>query len=306
MNVLFLMLVHAIFFAVWFVAQQALFGVGLGINGIMFISGIAALVLVGISIIRTHTMPPLRSLKWFVVTIALNSVLAEFLLRSTEKYGASFGANSIAFAPIVSLFIGYRMLNEMPRRKDIIGIAVIVIGIYFLHFRSGNTITPNAQILGVPLEWLLYASIIALSAGVAIVTIKPAIKQTDAFMGPGLMLFFAFGVYGTIKAVGFGEGFGFSELPWNSRTIFWVLMLASGFAISNWAASRAYYYSFAASVGALKRLSAPFTVLLAWLFFGATTNATMLFVGSIIIFAGALLIGIDKEYLHKLKRSIVG
>lgn len=290
-RVLLLMIVHAIFFALWFVAQESLFVRGIGKNEVLVLSGIAALFLIGTSLYVYKTLPPISSLKWFIPTIVLNVFLAEFLVQATALYGASLGSNAMAFAPIASVVVGWLLLKEYPRLLGVIGIFITVAGVAILHSDSASQESLMAYVQSVPFTWTLLSLGIALSAGISIVTIKPAIQQTDAFMAPGITLAAAFGLYGFIKSFYDGRTLSFDSAA-DFPGIAWMVALMAGFYISNWAAAKAYFYSFAASVGALKRLSAPFTVLLAWLVFEKQAHIIPLLIGSMFVFFGALLISL--------------
>lgn len=292
--VLSLMVIHAVFFALWFVAQQALYALGISSSVVLFLSGLSAFALAIISLAKYRRLPPRTSWKWFSLSIIFNLILAEFLVRVTEIYGASLGANAMGLAPAAAIFVGWLLLKEVPGRLGILGIVTAIAGVYLLHFDLGLGGSLLGAIGNVPVLWFLLALGIAFSAGISLVVIKPAIQMTDSFMAPGLTLFVSFGVYGLIKGL-LGGDLGSISYAWQAAGLGWIIVLMAGFGISNWAASAAYRYAYAASVGALKRLSAPVAVLLAWLVFGTQGNMLALVMGSLVLAAGALFIGFDKK-----------
>ena len=138
--------------------------------------------------------------------------------------------------------------------------------------------------------WLLYVVILMSSAGFAMVVSKPCVVLTDACMAPGIQLLGAFGCYGLVRAVVTRDVFS-SNFAWNKRRIALVVVLVACFTLAHWAQAELYLRTEAASVGALKRSCIPITTVLSAIFLHNQPYFPTAFVGSLLVFTGALCIG---------------
>ncbi len=287
-------LLYALLFASWCVVQETLFKAGASKNAVMFWSGSGGLLLIAISLIQRGTLPPRSSWKWFLIVVSTNVLIAECLISATEKYGAALGACSMGLAPVVAVFVGWRLLKEKPGRSGLVGVIVILAGIYLLHWDPRKTYGFLSAWENLSGMWLVYAVGIALGAGVAIVAMKPCVQMTNPLMASGVILGSSFCAWALFRHI-VEEGLVIGSLsPVGGRYLLFGLLIAF-FTVGNWAQAAAYRYLMAAYVGALKRLFVPLAVVLSWLVFGRQPNTDYLLTGSLLIFTGAFLIGIEKR-----------
>ena len=287
------LLIYAVLMSVWFVAQQHLMSCGLTSSQVMSLSGASMFGLIVLSWVRFRKLPQRKSVKWLVASVISGIFIAECLISATEKYGAELGANSMGLAPVFAVFIGMALLKERPGILGIFGILIVVGGIYALHMKTdltGGLIAPLQSMWG---PWLWYTLVLGLAAGLGLVVGKPCVILTDPLMAPGIQLFLGFGVYGVVRGLVTNELLALN-LRLGLMELLLLVLLFMSFGIANWAQAELYRYTAAASVGALKRLYTPLTVLLAWIVFGQQANLFPLLIGSILVFIGALAITADK------------
>ncbi len=119
--------------------------------------------------------------------------------------------------------------------------------------------------------------------------------MTSPTLAPGMTLLLSWG--GVYALLSWWNRSEFGAISWRKV---WLPLVTMGlaFGLAQVFQGAAYYWQDAAAVASLKRLDAPFTVLWAWIFFRDTEaeNGSFCFriTGSMIVFVGALLIGLGK------------
>ena len=280
----------AVLMGVWFTTQEYLAKRGLSKSLAMAISGLGTGGLIALSWYRWHSIPPVESLWWFVLTITSAAILAEFLARAAFAHGPSMGANATGLAPAVAVLCGWLILGEVPGWLAIVGIGTIMAGLYVIHWNPRLAVGWLGPVRNMWGSWLLYAVCLALSAGFAMVVSKPCVELTDPLMAPGIQLFCAFGIYGIIRGLVVSDLHS-PGMKIGKKELALLGVLMASFAVANWAQAELYLHTEAASVGALKRGYTPVTVIMAWLVLGQRRNLATLLTGSTLVFIGAVCIG---------------
>ncbi len=238
---------------------------------------------------------------WLAATIVLNIFIAHFYVKAMEKSVASVAVHVTALAPIVAIGTAWFFLDkELPGPVGVVGIVTVLIGLYVLHFNPRhygfNLVGPVVEVWQKRGSWLWYALGVAMFAGCSLPIDKKCVLLGDHLIAPGLTLLIAWGVFWGGKSVVAGDWRRVALLP-RRKVLFTLLVIAMCFGVANGFQAAAYYYGFAASVGSLKRLDAPLTVLWAWLFLRKEERSEGHFAfriaGSLIAFTGALLIWLD-------------
>lgn len=238
---------------------------------------------------------------WLTATIVLNIFIAHFYVKAMEKSVASVAVHVTALAPMVAIGTAWFFLDkELPGPVGVVGIVTIPLGLYILHFNPRhyglNLAGPVIEVWQKRGNWLWYALGVAVFAGCSLPIDKKCVLLGDHLIAPGLTLLVAWGLFWGSKSVVTGNWRRVVLLPkWKVFTA--LLLLAACFGVANGFQAAAYYYGFAASVGSLKRLDAPLTVLWAWLFLRREERGeghlAFRIAGSITAFTGAFLIWLD-------------
>ncbi len=229
----------------------------------------------------------------FLLHIILDAAIAYGFVSAAAKSDASVAVGVTAFAPVVAIGTGYLLLGEVPGWLEGIGIGVIMLGTYVLHMSSKmreGWLTPFRAMWKARASWLIYALFIALAGGLIFPITKQLVLATDNLFAVGLSQFLGWGIFWGIWAW-YKKDFQQVQRRKGGLLVGLLVLLAATFAVANAAQGAAFYFGLAASVGALKRLDGPVTVLLAWLLLGEGDMRYRL-PGTILIAVGAFLIGI--------------
>lgn len=287
--------VWSLFSGLWWVLQRKILARSVPKSVVLLASGVGSGTLVVVSLFL-HGWPALSlGLAFlFLLHIILDTAIAYAFVSVAAKTDASVAVGVTAFAPVVAIGTGYLLLKEVPGHLEALGIIVIMLGTYVLHMSSRwygeGWRAPLLEIWRTRASWLKYALFIALASGLIYPITKQLVLATDNFFALGISQLVGWGIFWGVWAFFQRD---FRKIRAARSSSFWGLLILLGltFAIANAAQGAAFYYGLAASVGALKRLDGPVTVLLAWLLL-QEGNFRYRLPGTILIALGAFLIGI--------------
>jgi drug/metabolite transporter (DMT)-like permease len=136
--------------------------------------------------------------------------------------------------------------------------------------------------------WLKYAIGAAVASGFAIPFEGRIVGLSNHLFAPGMQLFFGWGIFWGLTALLRREYRFQPKLPMK-QVVGWCIAMGACFIVANAFSGAAFYYGVSASVGALKRLDGPVTVILATIFLKEKGTGYRL-IGTLIIALGAFLI----------------
>jgi len=311
-----LVLVYAVLMSIWWITMKFLMrleaydqGARLSFpnNVIRFASGFGTLPLILWSLTLHGGAGYLASLPeefwlWLSGTIILNVAIAYFYVKAMQKSVASIAVHVTMLAPVVAIGTSWLFgVDQLPSLLSIAGIFTVLGGLYVLHFSpqkyGRNLAGPAVDIWKQRGNWLWYALGLAAFAGCSIPLDKRCVQLSDYGLAPGLTLFVSWGLFYGIAAYRTGDFQAVLRFPLR-RTLSGLVILGLAFGTAQGFQAEAYNYQYASAVASLKRLDAPFTVLWAWLLLREDERIEGHFafriVGSLIAFAGAVLIGLDR------------
>lgn len=316
MEAVYLVLVYAVLMSFWWVLMKILTNLKVEVDGITvsfpnnlirFASGMGAGVLVIWSLARhggyryLSTLPP-QFWTSLSVVICLNIVLAYLYLKAVQKSVISVAVHVTLLSPVVAIFTSYFLgVDRIPGSATLAGIAIVLGGLYVLHFDpkkfGRNLAGPLLEIWQERGSWLWYSLGIAACGGLAIPLDKRCVLLSDNALAPGLTLFIAWGLCFGVAGWKANDFHLAGRFP-RRKVLSCLVLLGVFFGIANGFQAEAYRYQYAAAVASLKRLDAPFTVLWAWFLFTKQEQSAGHFgfrmIGSFLAFGGAVLIGVSK------------
>lgn len=308
MYVVSLVLVYAVLMSVWWVLMKKLTTKGVPNNLIRFASGMGAGLLFTWSFLQHGGMSYLTGLSerfWWSLagTVVLNVILAYLYVKAIEKSVASMAVHVTLFSPVIAIFTSSYIfgIERIPGTLTLAGIGAVLAGLYVLHFNpykfGWNPAGPFVEIWHNRGKWLWYTIGIAVCGGLSIPLDKNCVVLSDYGIAPGLTLFISWGVVYGLIGVRSGDFIRLRALA-EGRPIRLLVLLSIVFGIAVGFQAHAYNYQHASAVASLKRLDAPFTVLLSWMVFPVqeSKEGSLVFrvLGSVVAFAGAILIGLSK------------
>jgi drug/metabolite transporter (DMT)-like permease len=289
---------YALFSGLWWVLQRRLLTASVPKSVVLFFSGIGTSSLIIASVMLYGWPVFSRELLGLVVlNIVFNIIIAYCYASALARGEASLAVSVTAFAPVLAIATGYFFLGEVPGVYAALGIMITLVGTYVMNVNRqmhGGLWGPLRQIWRERSLWLWYAVGAAVFASLALPIEKKMIGLSNFLFPSGMQLFFGWGIFWGMWALLQKEYRFKAKLP-----IAQVILLCVGvgvcLAIANAFQGSAYYYGLAASVGALKRLDGPVTILLAALFL-KERDIRFRFLGMFIIAAGAALITLDRYF----------
>lgn len=288
--------VWSLFSGLWWILQRQVLRIGVSKSVVMFVSGVGSGGLIVWSLV-SHGWPALSAgvMGLFALHLVLEVAIAYGLVSAAEKTDASVAVGVTAFAPVVAIGTGYLLLREVPGWLESLGIIVIMLGTYVLHMSSslkaGGWRAPFQAVWRNRGSWLKYAVLIAFLSGLIFPITKQLVLATNNFFAVGVSQFLGWGIFWGAWAWHKQEFRTLAAVPRKSMLAGFLLMLGVTFALANAGQGAAFYFGLAASVGALKRLDGPVTVLLAWLILKEGDIRYRL-PGTILIALGVVLIGL--------------
>jgi len=285
----------AIFSGIWWILQRRLFMAGVPKSMVLVASGTGGLLLILLSLYWYGAPPFTPELSVLLGINILLSVIISFCYTSAiEKGEASLAVSVTAFAPVLAIVTGYWIVGESPSPLVMVGIVLILIGTYILNItpqHGEGLLGPLKKIWRERSQWLWYAVAAACASSVTIPIEKRIIAMPEYpfyLLSPGMQIFFGWAVFWGIVGLWRREQ-SFRAKISIPQVLGGSVLIAICLAIANASQGAAYYYGLAASVGALKRLDGPVTVLLATLFLNEKSTGYRL-IGTLIIALGAFLI----------------
>lgn len=314
-----LVIIFAVLQSFWWIAMKLLMrfkhsqdaSVVFPNNLVRIASGLGAGLLIAWSLTLNGGVSYLASLSpdfwfWLAVAVIFDIGVAYCFIKAMQKSVASIAVHVTMLGPVVAIGTAYWLgVDQLPSILSIAGIVIIMLGLYILHFspkKYGRDLSgPLRDIWQQRGDWLWYAVAVALFSGFALPLHKRLVVLSDYALAPGMIQFIGWGLFYGALAWWSGDFKKVTGFPRRS-TLLGLGFIAIVFAVANAFAAAAYNFHYAAAVGALKRLDAPFTVL--WAFWlpqlrqdEKESGGSFAFriLGSLIAFAGALLIGFDRS-----------
>ena len=285
---------YAVFSGLWWISQRYLLTVGVPKSVVLFFSGLSVSLLLIFSFIK-YGLPNLsfELVSLVIVNIILGIIISYCYLSVLSKNEASLAVSVTAFAPILVIVTGYFILGEKVGIVTSLGIVTILIGTYVMNVSKEKSLYQSLkQIWHNRSSWLWYAIFAAIASSFAIPIEKHLIGLSNFLFPAGMQLFFGWGIFWGIWMM-YKKEYKFNiKLPL-SRVVAVCIIIGIFFAIANAFQGLAYYYGFAASVGALKRLDGVVTVILASLIL-KEENIHYRLIGIFIVAIGACLIAFGK------------
>lgn len=288
----------------WWNIQKIILNKGVNSSIIRAVSGLmAGTVLISLSFVFYGIPTGLFSIKIigsFFIAIILNIIIAYCWFGALEKTDPAVGPQVQVFGPIITLFVGKLLLNEMPNILGIIGIFVTLFGVYVFYkeAKDSSIVGPIKRIIREWKDWLVFAIIAGVSAGISIPFDKLNILHTNSLLAPGVTLLVGWGlfyaVYGWLRPTKLEIVLRKQEnLVWKQKTI-WLLAVAGlCFSVANGFQGVAYtLIPTAVMVGTLKRIDALWSIFFVLIVFKQNTRPFRIS-GAIIIFAGIIIMGIS-------------
>lgn len=289
----------------WWNIQKIILNKGVNSSIIRAVSGLmGGAILIFLSFVFYGIPTALFSIKIlgsFFVVVALNVIIAYCWFGALEKTDPAVGPQVQVFGPIITLFVGKLLLNEMPNTLGIIGIFVTLFGVYVFYkeTKDSSVTGPIKRIIREWRDWLIFAIIAGVSAGIAVPFDKLNILYTNSLFAPGINLLVGWGlfyaVYGWLRPtrpeVILTEKKG---LVWKQKMV-WLLVAAAGlcFGIANGFQGVAYtLIPTAVMVGTLKRIDALWSIFFVLVIFKQNTRPFRIS-GAIIIFIGIVIMGVS-------------
>ena len=236
-------------------------------------------------------VPPLDAVFYisFLVSLPLNAVPFILYMKAIRRSPLSLTLPYLAFTPVFMIPIGYVLLAELPDMYGMIGIATVCAGSYVLNIdtRHWSVFEPLRAVFREPGSWIML--IVAFIFGFSSVVGKLAILhssvlffQMSFFAVLTLVLLLVFGVAGKLnyKAMLASPGKGIV-----AGVLLYLHILLHGIAVAMTKA--AYMIS-------IKRMSILIGVIYGGFFF-AEDNIVIRFLGSLLMFGGAVLIVVAGE-----------
>jgi len=241
-----------------------------------------ALPLMGIALV-IDGLPQVRPIFWpaLAVTLAINLLAITLYLKAIKVSPLSLTIPFLAFTPIFLVLTGLLALGERPDAMGLVGIALIVVGVYVLNLDqlSKGLLTPFSRIAREPGSLLMLA--VALLWGISATADKVALLNSS----PIFFLFVFHLLYSLLylpilrwKASGQRQ-----QLFGESRALFFFAFLGAVAILAQMLATRMTLVSF---VIAIKRAGMVFSILLGYLFFGERQVALRLTA------AGLMIVGV--------------
>lgn len=286
---------------VWWNVQKIVMNKGVNSAVVPMMSGLTAgLVLIPSSFIF-YGVPrdffSINILGGFFVVVLLNIIIAYCWTRAVEKTDPVAGSQVQVFGPIVALFVGKLLLNELPNIWGIIGIFVTLSGVYaFYKETTDPSFTgPIKRLIREWKEWLIFALIAGICAGIAIPFDKLNIISTNSMLAPGITLFCGWGlfyaIFGWLQSKKRTISSEEKEFVWQRKTIWLLISLGLCFGIANGFQGIAYtLIPTAVMVGTLKRIDALWAVFFVLTIFKQNTRPFRVS-GAVLIFIGTLIMG---------------
>ena len=245
---------------------------------------------------------------WFAMwaTIVLNVGIQWLQTRAKAVEDVSLVTPIAASTPAIVIVTSMILLREYPSVLGWIGIYFLVVGTYVLNVQGYlNELRVRGDKVGWR-EWLAPFILLSRSAGVRYAFSAAVlgavslnydgliVRRADAFfaLGTKWMLVGALSGFWVWRKNRFRVRINGKLLPAPS-TNFLLVVMALAIAISGSLNAFAYRLAIVPYVGSLKRLSIPFTVVLAYLLVGERTMFRSRLVGGFIMAIGVALIGLS-------------
>ena len=231
-------------------------------------------------------IPPLDQIFWwtFILSIPINMLAYFFYLYAIKNSPISLSVPFLAFTPVFMIVTGFFILGETITIWGGLGIALICLGGYILHFKKKqkNFLAPISAFLHEKGSWLML--IVAILFAFAAVIGKKAIIHSSP-------LFFSYFFFLIFNVITLAALFSTRRNDWrkilrNSPKGIW---LGSLFMIHISFHGLAISISTAVYMVALKRSSILFSVLLSW-YFLKETDIRYRGLGTLLMFIGMLFI----------------
>ncbi len=289
---------YSLFSGLWWVLQRRLLTAGVPKSIVLFFSGIGTSSLIVMSVVL-YGLPEfsVQLASLVILNIIFNIIIAYCYASALLKGEASLAVSVSAFAPVLAIATGYLFLHEIPGVYAVLGILIILVGTYVMNVNpkvKGGILGPLMQIWRERSLWLWYAVGAAVFASLALPIEKKMIGMSNFLFPSGMQLFFGWGIFWGMWAL-LQKEYRFKPKLSTSQVVWLCIALGACLAIANAFQGSAYYYGLAASVGALKRLDGPVTILLAAVFL-KERDIRFRFFGMFIIALGAALIGFDRAF----------
>ena len=231
-------------------------------------------------------IPPLDQTFWwtFILSIPINMLAYFFYLYALKISPISLSVPFLAFTPVFMILTGFFILGETITIWGGLGIGLICLGGYILHFKKKqkNFLAPFAAFLHEKGSWFML--IVAILFSFAAVIGKKAILHSS----PLFFSYFFFLVFNiiTLTFLLLTRRNGWRKILRNAPRGIW---LGSLFMIHISFHGLAISISTAVYMVALKRSSILFSVLLSW-YFLKETNIRYRGLGTVLMFIGMLFI----------------
>ena len=239
--------------------------------------------LLGFLLVET---PPLDQTFWwtFILSIPINFLAYVLYIYAIKISPISLSVPFLAFTPVFMILTGFFILGETINLWGGLGISLIVLGGYILHYRKyqKNLLAPFSAFLREKGSWFMLIVAI-LFAFAAVIGKKAILHSSPLFFS--YSFFLVFNITVLVSMLMFGS-IDPGKIARNTPKGLWLgtlLMVHITFHGLAIAISTAVY------MVAVKRSSILFTVLLSWLIL-KETNIKYRGLGALLMFAGMLLI----------------
>lgn len=231
-------------------------------------------------------IPPLDSIFWwnFMLSIPINILAYILYLYAIKISPISLSVPFLAFTPVFMILTGFFILSETINIWGAIGIGLIVMGGYLLHFKrqQPSLLSPFAAFIREKGSWFML--IVAFLFAFAAVIGKKAILHSSALF----FSYYFFLVFNTTILIGLllGRRNNWQKIIRHTPRGIWLgslLMIHISFHGLAIAISTAVY------MVAIKRSSILFSVLLSW-FILKETDLRYRGIGTVLMFLGMLII----------------
>ncbi len=285
----------------WWNIQKIVMDKGVSSSVVRMVSGLTAgLILIPLSFIFydvSQSFFSVNVLGSFFIAILLNIVIAYCWVKTIEKTDSALGSQVQVFGPIVTLFVGKILLNELPNIWGVIGIFVTLFGVYVFYNKETadhSFMGPIKRLIRERKDWLIFALIAGICAGIAVPFDKLNIISTNSMLAPGITLFLGWGLFYAFwgwlqskKTISLEK----KDFVWRRKTIGLLIIIGLCFGIANGFQGIAYtLIPTAVMVGALKRIDSLWAVFFVLVVFKQNTRPFRVG-GAVLIFIGILIMG---------------
>jgi len=222
-----------------------------------------------------------------ITTTILNVIMSNLYYQSVIHDDISLVVPLLSFSPVIVSISALIFLHEQPTLTGLIGMLLIVAGVYLLNLQPKMKLwQPLTALLAS--KWSIYMLAVSLLAGISISFDKMSVLTSNSRFGPGLVYL--------LIALGYGvQLLIFKHQPLNSvinrRSILIAATIGLITTIATIAIGEAYRLTLASYVSSIHRLSILITVLLGASFFQEKYLAKRMVAASFCVIGAILIMG---------------